>query len=297
MVLALQIILAICFVGILVDYFVDVNKNHKGALKSVSGKKWAWVMGIGIIANLGDTLGIGSFATSTFMYKISRTVDDVNLPGTLNVGDTFPVIFEALIFTTTVDCDPLFLILMCVSAMLGSYLMAGWVCKWDVNKIRYVMGTCMVLAAIVMACKNSGIGPFGALGEKTGLVGWQLIVAVIVNFFLGALMDVGFGLYAPCMALCLLLGCSASVCFPVFMSSCALLMPACSIKFIQKSRYDVAAVMGNLIGGLVGVFLAWKVVTSLPTHILIWIVCVVLLYTAYMMFHDAKKHTVEKVMK
>ena len=30
MVLALQIILAACFVGIAVDLLVDVNKNHKG---------------------------------------------------------------------------------------------------------------------------------------------------------------------------------------------------------------------------------------------------------------------------
>ena len=30
MVLALQIVLAACFIGIAVDLLVDVNKNHKG---------------------------------------------------------------------------------------------------------------------------------------------------------------------------------------------------------------------------------------------------------------------------
>ena len=29
-------------------------------------------------------------------------------------------------------------------------------------------------------------------------------------------MDIGFGLYAPCMATCLLLGVDAQTCFPVF---------------------------------------------------------------------------------
>ena len=44
MVLALQIILAACFVGIAVDLLVDVNKNHKGECKKASGKLWAQAM-------------------------------------------------------------------------------------------------------------------------------------------------------------------------------------------------------------------------------------------------------------
>jgi uncharacterized membrane protein YfcA len=291
MVLALQAVFAICFLGILVDYLMDVNKNHKGELKGVSGGKWAWAMGIGLVANLLDTLGIGSFATSTFLYKTSKSCPDELLPGTLNVGDTFPVIAEALVFTTAVDCDGITLISMCVAAMLGSYLMAGIVCKWDVNKIRYVMGVAMICVAIVMACKNAGVGPFGMVGTATGLTGAKLVVAGVVNFFLGALMDVGFGLYAPCMALLLMLGCDAGATFPIFMSSCALLMPACSIKFIKESKYDVVCVMGNLVGGLVGVLLACTVVTSLPIYALIWVVCVVLVYTSVMMLRDASKAT------
>ena len=42
MVLALQIILAICFFVILFDYIMNVRKNHKGEFKGVPGKKWAW---------------------------------------------------------------------------------------------------------------------------------------------------------------------------------------------------------------------------------------------------------------
>ena len=262
MVLALQIVLAACFIGIAVDLLVDVNKNHKGECSKASKKLWAQGMIVGIIANFLDTLGCGSFAPSTFMYKAFKNVDDINIPGTLNVGDTFPVIFEALIFTNSVECEPIFLVAMCVSAMIGSAMLA---------------------TAVVMACKNAGVGPFGTIGDGIGFtVGqWQFWVAVILNFFWGALMDVGFGLYAPCMATCLLLGCSGTTCFPVFMGSCALLMPANSIVFIKKSRYDVVATLGNMIGGCIGVFIAWKIITSLPMHILIYLVCVVLLWTSY----------------
>lgn len=292
MVLALQIILAVCFVGIAADLLIDINKNHKGECSKASKKAWGAGLFVGILANFLDTLGCGSFAPSTFMYKnIFKNVDDINIPGTLNVGDTFPVIFEALIFTTSVECEPIFLVAMCVAAMIGAYAFAEVITKWDVNKIRLWLGCAMLATAVVLACKNAGIGPFGSIGDGIGfkINQWQFWVAVILNVLWGALMDVGFGLYAPCMAVCLLLGCSASVCFPVFMSSCALLMPANSLVFIKKSRYDVVATLGNLIGGLIGVFLAWKVITSLPMKVLIYIVCIVLLWTAYSLLSDRSK--------
>lgn len=140
MVLALQIVLAACFIGIAVDLLVDVNKNHKGECSKASKKLWAQGMIVGIIANFLDTLGCGSFAPSTFMYKAFKNVDDINIPGTLNVGDTFPVIFEALIFTNSVECEPIFLVAMCVSAMIGAYTMAEIITKWDVNQIRLWLG-------------------------------------------------------------------------------------------------------------------------------------------------------------
>ena len=63
------------------------------------------------------------------------------------------------------------------------------------------------------------------IGDAIGLYGWKLVIAVGLNVLWGALMDVGFGLYAPCMATCLMLGVNGSTCFPVFMSSCTFLMP------------------------------------------------------------------------
>ena len=81
-------------------------------LKSATGKQWASGFAVGIVANFLDTLGCGSYAPSTFMYKLFNQIDDINIPGTLNVGDTFPVIFEAFIFTASVDVDPVFLLLV-----------------------------------------------------------------------------------------------------------------------------------------------------------------------------------------
>src|SRR5262245_50323084 len=53
---------------------------------------------IGFITNFFDTLGIGSFATTTSMYRLWNVVRDEKIPGTLNVGHTAPTFVQALIY-------------------------------------------------------------------------------------------------------------------------------------------------------------------------------------------------------
>ncbi len=287
MLLALQILFGALFAGTGIGLFVDIAKNRMEELKSATPKQWAAGMTVGVICNFLDTLGCGSYAPSTFMYKIFNQMDDIDIPGTLNIGDTFPVIFEAFIFTGSVDVEPLFLWVMYICAAIGSFGFATVVTKWNRNKIRWSLGIIMPLLAAIMLCRNLGVGPFGTVGTALGLHGWKLIVAAGLNILWGALMDIGFGLYAPCMAVCLLLGVDAAASFPVFMGSCAVLMPACSIEFIKTHRYDVAGTVSNAVGGCIGVFLAWKVVTSLPMFWLINLVCVVLLWTSYTLIASA----------
>lgn len=289
MLLALQILFGALFAGTGIGLVFDIAKNRMDELKNTTGKQWAAGFTVGIVANFLDTLGCGSYAPSTFMYKIFNQMDDIDIPGTLNIGDTFPVIFEAFIFTASVDCDPLFLWIMYACAAIGSFGFATIVTKWPRNKIRYTLGVIMVLLSVIMLCKNMGVGPFGVVGTLTGLSGWKLIVAAGLNILWGALMDIGFGLYAPCMATCLLLGVDASACFPVFMGSCACLMPACSIAFIKTHRYDVSHTIGNAVGGCIGVFIAWKFVTNLPMFWLINLICVVLVWTSYTLISAANK--------
>lgn len=102
-------------------------------------------------------------------------------------------------------------------------------------------------------------------------------------------MTLGIGLYAPCMALVYSLGMSPKVAFPIMMGSCAFLMPAASLKFIKEGAYDRKASMAITVFGLVGVFIAYYLVKSLPLNILTWLVIVVIIYTSAMMFKSASK--------
>ena len=294
MLLALQIVLGACFVATGVGTIIKINKDKKEDLKNATGKQWFAGFFVGVLCNFLDTLGCGSYAPSTALYKIFNNQDDIDIPGTLNVGDTFPVIFEAFIFTASVEVKPVFLWAMLIAAAIGSFAFASVVTKWPRNKIRWALGVIMPLLAIVMLLRNLKIGPFALEANPefaNGFVvsNWQFWVAVLLNVLWGALMDIGFGLYAPCMATCMMLGVDAGPCFPIFMGSCALLMPACSIEFIKTGRFDAVATLGNMIGGCAGVFIAWKIITSMPMFWLVNLVCAVLLFTSYQLISSAIK--------
>ena len=80
---------------------------------------------IGAITNFFDTLGIGSFATTTAIFRCLKLVPDRIIPGTLNAGHALPTIAQAFIYTTVIPVDVLTLISMIAAAVLGAWLGAG----------------------------------------------------------------------------------------------------------------------------------------------------------------------------
>ncbi|MEG2986535.1 MAG: permease [Lachnospiraceae bacterium] len=244
---------------------------------------------IGVITNLLDTWGIGSYATTQAGFKFTKSSRDEIMPGTLNVGDTFPVTLEALLFFGFVDIQPLTLVLMLVAAVAGALVGAGIVCKWSVKYVRIGLGVGLLILAFVLACRTAQIGPFGIAGTATGLTGIKLVIGVVVNFFLGALMMIGVGLYAPCLALISALGMNVATAFPILMGSCAFLMNAACFKFIKEGKYDRKAALCLATFGCVGVFIAYKVACMFSLTVLTYIICLVMVYTSITFFKDAFK--------
>lgn len=122
-----------------------------------------------------------------------------------------------------------------------------------------------------------------------GLSGAKLVIGTLINMLLGALMTIGVGLYAPCMALISALGVNVTAAFPIMMGSCAFLMPSAGLRFIKSGRYDRKAAAMLTIFGTVGVFVAYKVASALPIDTLTGIVICVMIYTALTFFRDARK--------
>ena len=293
------ILKALCIIGFIFDAVlvtVSIRKRRKteaGREEFQKEKKYVkWNALVSFISNFFDTLGIGSYAIASSMYKLRGSVDDINVPGVLNVGDAFPVFCEAFLFLGLVDLDPVTLISMLVAATLGSVLGANVVTKWNRTMVRYAMGIGLAALGIIMVCKQSGIGPFGATGTATALHGSKLIIGVVCNFVLGALMNIGVGLYAPCMALVALLGMNVQAAFPIMMGSCAYLMGFGSTPvFVTQERYDMVAVITNATIGCLGVITAYVFVKSLPLKILTWLVAAVVLLTAVLFLRDGIKDT------
>jgi uncharacterized membrane protein YfcA len=243
--------------------------------------------GIGFLTNLLDTLGIGSFATTTAFYKLWGVVGDEQIPGTLMVGHTPPSLLQAFIFIAVVQVDFATLALMVASSAVGSWLGAGVVSRLPRRQIRVAMGTALLAASIVMTMTQLHVVPGG--GESLGLTGPALAVAVVCNMIFGALMTLGIGLYAPCMMVVSLLGMNPRAAFPIMMGSCAVLMSVGSAPFIRSERYNLKAALGLTLGGIPGVLLAALVVKSLPLDQVRWLVVLVVVYTASMMLRSARR--------
>ncbi|AUM96239.1 TPA: sulfite exporter TauE/SafE family protein [Clostridium botulinum] len=281
-VLGLLIILTVFFA---VAFFKDYIKATKEG--NIEKTNFFALGTVGFITNFFDTLGIGSFAPTTALLKNFKLTQDRTLPGTLNVACTVPVAVEAILFINGIEVEPVTLFSLLIAATAGAVVGAGVVSKLDEKKVQFGMGVALIIVALVMLAGQLKLMPAG--GDAVGLHGVKLIVAIIGNFILGALMTLGIGLYAPCMALVYALGMSPKVAFPIMMGSCAFLMPAASLKFVKEGAYDRKASMAITIFGLVGVFIAYYLVKSLPLDILKWLIIVVILYTAVMMFNSSSK--------
>ena len=240
---------------------------------------------IGFGTNFFDTLGIGSFATTTTIYRLWRLVSDQQIPGTLNVGHALPTVAQALIYTTIVEVDFRTLALLILSAVGGSWIGAAIVSGLPRRTIQRGMGVALLAAAILMVM--TALDRFPGGGTATALTGGWLVLACGVNFVLGALMTLGIGLYAPCMIMVSLLGMNPTVAFPIMMGSCAFLMPVAGVEFIARKRYDLKAGLGLALGGIPAVLLAAYIVRSLPLTYVRWLVVVVVIYTATMLLRTS----------
>lgn len=240
---------------------------------------------IGFVTNFFDTLGIGSFAPTASIYKMTRMVPDALIPGTMNVGHTLPVVVMAFIYISIVEVEPLTLSALIATSILGAWLGADVVSRLPRRPIQIGIGLALIVAAVLMVLSQLERFPVG--GTAIGLSGGLLVVAALGNFVLGALNTIGVGLYGPCMIMITLLGMNPEAAFPIMMGSCAFLMPVGSARFVQRQAYHPGPALGLTLGGIPAVLIAAFLVKSLPLGALRWLVVVVASYTAIIMLRSA----------
>ena len=242
---------------------------------------------IGVVTDFLDTLGIGSFAPTTALFKFRGKPADELIPGTLNVGHTASAFLETVLFVTTVSVDPVLLGCMVASATAGAWLGAGLVSRLPRRTIQLFMGVALLIAAFFFVLKNLGALDVAG-GTAFALAGWRFALAVGVSFVLGALMCIGIGNYAPLMIMLALLGMHPLAAFPIMMTSDGILQPVASLAFFRSGRFAHGPSLGLVIGGVFGVLIAFYIVKQLPLTAMRWLVIVVVSYAAVSMLRSAR---------
>jgi uncharacterized membrane protein YfcA len=242
---------------------------------------------IGFVTNFFDTLGIGSYAPTTAIYKLKKVVPDERIPGTMTIGHALPTVVQAFIFIRGVEVEAKTLALMIIMAVAGAWLGAGIVAGWPRRNIQIGMGGALLVAAALFTMANLNIVAVG--GTDLGLTGVKLAIGLVGSLVLGVLMMIGIGFYGPCMILISLLGMNPLAAFPIMMGACAFLMPISSIKFLKTKSYSVRPALGLALGGIPAVLIAALIVKSLPLVSIRWLVVLVVLYSATVMLRSAFK--------
>lgn len=244
-------------------------------------------LGLGAVVSFFDTLGIGNFATTTAWFKFRKLVPDRLIPPTMIVGLALPAMAESIIFLILlgVKVDPVLLFGSAIAVLLGGLIGAPLVARARVWIVQLVVAIGLTLAAIAYAMTNLHLFPGG--GTASGLPVALTVVAIVISFGIGILLNFGVGNYAPTLVILSLMGMDPRLCFPIMASGAALMAGGAGIRHIQFGQIDLRIVVGLAIGGIPGVLVAAFIVKTMDLEVLRWLVLAVVLYAAAIMFRAA----------
>jgi uncharacterized membrane protein YfcA len=184
-----------------------------------------------------------------------------------------------------VKVDPVLLAGCIIACTTGGMIGAPLLHRTRVWIVQLVVSIGLLLAAIAYGMTNLHLFPGG--GTAAGLPMSLTIVAIAANFVIGVLLNYGVGNYAPSLVMLSLMGMDPRLCFPVMAGAAALMGATAGIRHINTGKLDLGVVIGLTIGGIPAVFVAAYLVVNMPIEVLRWLVLVVVLYAAAIMFHAA----------
>jgi uncharacterized membrane protein YfcA len=255
---------------------VDVIR-HKPELWREPGSNIFFAF-LGIVSQFLSTFGVSDFAFNTVAFRLTKTVEDKKIPGTLNAACVIPVAFMALAYITVIKVDVLTLVILIIAQTTGSYLTPRIVVKLPVSRIRIGIAVGLLGAAAFILAGKLQLIPSG--GNLTGLPGIKLAVAAAAVFIYGALNNIGIGSYAPTMATIYALGIDPRVAFPIMMGGCTFSCAVGAMEFVRLGGYSRKPTLWISTVGLLGVAAAVYLVKSMDVDVIKWVVFAVVLYAA-----------------
>lgn len=278
------LILVVLVNGLFAIRFVLDVLQHKEELKEEPGNPVAMAI-VSFFMFFLSTFGISDFAIGSSLYPKAKWVSDKKLPGTLNTECVIPVAVMALAYISSIEVGLLTLVTAIVCQVVGAYVSPRYVTKLPANQIkRFVTAGLFIAAGLILAGKF-GIYPSG--GELSSLEGGSLILFALLCMLFGALNNIGIGSYALTMATVYAMGLNPSIAFPIMMGACTFSVPIGSMQFIKLDSYSRKITLFTSTFGVLGVLVAAFVVKSLDVSALLWVVVVVVLYSAITMLKSS----------
>jgi len=272
--------------GLLLLVRWTVATTHGTAREPGDGSPTPLGVVIGFATNFLDTLGIGSFATTTALFRLFRLVPDELIPGTIILGDALPVLAQAQLFISVVRVNPWQMTMLIVVCVVGGWIGAGIVTTLSRRALQLGMGSALLAAAAFMMLDMLGRFPSG--GTALAFTPRAFALALAINFVLGALLPLGIGNYAPSLVVFSLIGMDPRAAFPIMMGSGAFVATIAGVRFVGAGRFHYRAVLGLAAGGIPAVIVAVWLVNSLPLGALRWLVFAVVVYASATLLRPAQ---------
>lgn len=278
------LILVVLVNGLFAIRFVLDVLQHKEELKEEPGNPVAMAI-VSFFMFFLSTFGISDFAIGSSLYPKAKWVSDKKLPGTLNTECVIPVAVMALAYISSIEVGLLTLVMAIVCQVVGAYVSPRYVTKLPANQIKRFVAAGLFIAAGLILAGKFGIYPSG--GELSSLEGGSLILFALLCMLFGALNNIGIGSYALAMATVYAMGLNPSIAFPIMMGACTFSVPIGSMQFIKLDSYSRKITLFTSTFGVLGVLVAAFVVKSLDVSALLWVVVVVVLYSAITMLKSS----------
>src|SRR5262249_42005465 len=119
---------------------------------------------LGVLTDFFDTLGIGSFPTTTTPFRLTLPFHDSVRPGTLHGGHALPTVVQAVVYISIIRVDMTTLVVMIVASVVGSVAGAEVVSAWSRRNVRVGVGAALIVAASLMLASSLGVLPKGGDG-------------------------------------------------------------------------------------------------------------------------------------
>lgn len=244
----------------------------------------------GFLANIADTLGLGSFAVIVALNNRLKMIGDKQLPGTLNAQSVLPGMLQSLLFLHFVEIDYLLLALFVFAACGGGFLSGFLVAKLKQETVRLLMSVGFIAIGLLVLARQLDLLPLG--GEATSLPPLQLCIGAFAMMLAGMLPAIGVGIYAPIQVILFFLGLSPLAAFTVMTTAGSIVQAATAYVFVVKKEVALGESLLITLSGLAGVALAVPLIALFDIEVLRWLLFIVVMYNGGMMwkkYREGKK--------